>query len=186
MVLEMKAPKMFFSQREEIQLNPDTKIIIMKPGQDLFLRFAPKIDKLIKVLFGKKDTLLSWTESEEEYAFVNSIVKPILIYCLRNPTDYRRRLLVDQDQTPGPDQEYYEDFNPVIDAKILESQGYFKNPEDGGSSKIFTPQLTLFFIILRKSGWISTEEDGVKEEEEVESFPEKSGGNEETDNSKTV
>ena len=52
----MSKNKMLFSQREEVQLNQDTKIILMKPGQDLYLRIAPKLGKFMQVLFGKKDS----------------------------------------------------------------------------------------------------------------------------------
>jgi hypothetical protein len=176
--------KMLFSQREDLQLNADTKITLMKPGQDLYLRYAPKLEKVMRILFGKKDgeTILPWTENEDEYNYVNSVIKPILIYSIRNPNDYKKRLLVDNDQTPGADQEYYDDFNPVLDAKTLESQGFYKNAEE--NTKIFTPQLTLFFIVLRKSGWMSSDED--TDVKEVETFPEKSDGDKEITNSETV
>jgi len=180
----MKTSRMLFSQKEDLQLNEDTKIILMKPGQDLYLRFAPKLEKVMKILFGKKegDSILPWTENEEEYNYVNSVIKPILIYSIRNPNDYKKRLLVDSNQIPGPDQEYYDDFNPVLDAKILESQGFYKNADE--NTRIFTPQLTLFFIVLRKSGWMSADED--TDVKDVETFPKKPNGNEETVNSEAV
>ena len=176
--------KMLFSQREDLQLNADTKITLMKPGQDLYLRYAPKLEKVMKILFGKKegDSILPWTENEDEYNYVNSVIKPILIYSIRNPSDYKKRLLVDNDQVPGPDQEYYDDFNPVLDAKVLEGQGFYKGAED--NTKIFTPQLTLFFIVLRKSGWMSSDED--TDVKEVESFPEEPDGDKEITNSEIV
>jgi hypothetical protein len=176
--------KMLFSQKEDLQLNADTKITLMKPGQDLYLRYAPKLEKVMKILFGKKegDSILPWTENEDEYNYVNSVIKPILIYSIRNPNDYKKRLLVDNDQTPGADQEYYDDFNPVLDAKILESQGFYKDAKE--DTKIFTPQLTLFFIVLRKSGWMSSDED--TDTKEVETFPEEPDGNKEITNSETV
>jgi len=178
--------KMLFSQREDLQLNADTKITLMKPGQDLYLRYAPKLEKVMKILFGKKEgeAILPWTENEEDYKYVNSVIKPILIYSIRNPNDYRKRLLVDNDQSPGTDQEYYDDFNPVLDAKILESQGFYKNAED--NTKIFTPQLTLFFIVLRKSGWMSSDDETTKENDEIETFPEKPAGDEEATDSPIV
>lgn len=176
--------KMLFSQREDLQLNADTKITLMKPGQDLYLRYAPKLEKVMRILFGKKDgeSVLPWTENEDEYNYVNSVIKPILIYSIRNPNDYKRKLLVDNDQTPGADQEYYDDFNPVLDAKTLESQGFYKNAEE--NTKIFTPQLTLFFIILRKSGWMSSDED--MDVKEVETFPEEPNGDKKITDSETV
>ena len=179
--------KMLFSQREDLQLNADTKITLMKPGQDLYLRYAPKLEKVMKILFGKKegDALLPWTDNEEEYNYVNSVIKAILLYTVRSPNDYRKRLLVDSDQSPGADQEYYDDFNPVIDAKILKEQGYYDN-EVEKNTKIFTPQLSLFFIVLRKSGWYPSLEDSKQEAEDIETFPEKSDGNEEVTDSPVV
>ncbi len=179
----MKMPKMIFSQRKELKLNADTKVIIMKPGQDLYLRYAPKVDKMMRLMFGGKNNS-EWIENEESYNFVNDVMKNILIYSLRNPNDYRKKLLVDNDQVPSADQEYYEDFNPVLDGKILESQGCFKTIED--DTKIFTPILTLFFIVLRESGWITTNEESTKENEEVDSFLEESEGNEEINNCESL
>jgi len=180
--------KMLFSQREDLQLNADTKIILMKPGQDLYLRYISKIEKVMKIIFKKTDgdvTPMSWTDNEEEYKYVNSVIKAILLYTVRSPNDYRRRLLVDNDQSPGADQEYYDDFNPVIDAKILKDQGYYDN-EIEKNTKIFTPQLSLFFIVLRKSGWYPSIEDSKQEAEDIETFPEKPDGDEEVTDSPTV
>jgi hypothetical protein len=81
----MKGTPMSFSQKFEVQLNKDTKIILMKPGQDLFLRFAPKMDKVMKTLFGTEEGKMSWVEDKEKYDFVTSVVKPILLYCVRDP-----------------------------------------------------------------------------------------------------
>ena len=94
----MSKNKMLFSQREEVQLNQDTKIILMKPGQDLYLRIVPKLGKFMQVLFGKKDSeegSTSWVDNPKDYEFINSIIKPVLLYCIRNPNDYRKRLLVE-------------------------------------------------------------------------------------------
>jgi hypothetical protein len=180
--------KMLFSQREDLQLNADTKITLMKPGQDLYLRYISKIEKVMKIIFKKTEGDISpmpWTDNDEEYNYVNNVIKAILLYTIRSPNDYRKRLLVDNDQSPGADQEYYDDFNPVIDAKILKDQGYYDN-EIGENTKIFTPQLSLFFIVLRKSGWYPSLEDSKQEAEDIETFPEKSDGNEEVTDSSTV
>jgi hypothetical protein len=180
--------KMLFSQREDLQLNADTKITLMKPGQDLYLRYISKIEKVMKIIFKKTEGDISpmpWTDNDEEYNYVNNVIKAILLYTIRSPNDYRKRLLVDNDQSPGADQEYYDDFNPVIDAKILKEQGYYDN-EIGENTKIFTPQLSLFFIVLRKSGWYPSLEDSKQEAEDIETFPEKSDGNEEVTDSSTV
>jgi hypothetical protein len=180
--------KMLFSQREDLQLNADTKITLMKPGQDLYLRYISKIEKVMKIIFKKTEGDISpmpWTDNEEEYNYVNNVIKAILLYTVRSPNDYRRKLLVDNDQSPGADQEYYDDFNPVIDAKILKEQGYYDN-EIGENTKIFTPQLSLFFIVLRKSGWYPSLEDSKQEADDIETFPEKSDGDKEATDSSTV
>jgi hypothetical protein len=180
--------KMLFSQREDLQLIADTKITLMKPGQDLYLRYISKIEKVMKIIFKKTEGDISpmpWTDNEEEYNYVNNVIKAILLYTVRSPNDYRKRLLVDNDQSPGADQEYYDDFNPVIDAKILKEQGYYDN-EIGENTKIFTPQLSLFFIVLRKSGWYPSLEDSKQEAEDIETFPEKSDGNEEVTDSSII
>jgi hypothetical protein len=180
--------KMLFSQREDLQLNADTKITLMKPGQDLYLRYISKIEKVMKIIFKKTEGDISpmpWTDNDEEYNYVNNVIKAILLYTIRSPNDYRKRLLVDNDQSPGADQEYYDDFNPVIDAKILKDQGYYDN-EIGENTKIFTPQLSLFFIVLRKSGWYPSLEDSKQEAEDIETFPEKSDGDKEATDSSTV
>ena len=177
----MSKNKMLFSQREEVQLNQDTKIILMKPGQDLYLRIAPKLGKFMQVLFGKKDSedgSTSWVDNPKDYEFINSIIKPVLLYCIRNPNDYRKRLLVEEN--PGQDQEYYDDFNPVFDVKLMESQGLLENVDE--KTPIFTPQLNLFFIILKKSGWIQMGD----ETKTVESFPEESSGDQEAPDSSSV
>lgn len=169
---------MSYSQKFEVQLNPEQKIIVMKPGQDLFLRFAPKIDKVMNALFGGEAGTMSWAEDIEKYPdlgnktkyeYVTGVVKPILLYCVRNPSDYRKRLLVDEGLPCAANQEYYDDFNPEFDAKTLKAQGMFNGDDN---EKVLTPQLTLFFIILRKSGWINIPE----EQEEVESFPDEQTG----------
>jgi len=170
--------KMLFSQREEIQLNQDTKIILMKPGQDLYLRTAPKLGKFMQVLFGKKGEDASWVENPKDYEFVNSIIKPVLMYCIRHPDNYKRRLLVEEN--PAADQEYYDDFNPALDVKLMESQGLLENVDD--KTEIFTPQLNLFFIILKKSGWIAMGEEA----ETAETFPEESSGDKEAPDSSSV
>jgi hypothetical protein len=79
-------------------------------------------------------------------------------------------LIVDNDQRPSANQEYYDDFNPMFDAKILKEQDLYSGDEN---EKVLTPQLTLFFIILRKSGWLNIP----SEEEEVETFPDEQSGN---------
>ena len=168
----MKNNIMSFSQKFEVQLNKDQKIIVMKPGQDLFLRFAPKMDKVMKTLFGGEKGAASWVDDPVKYEFITSVVKPILIYCVRNPENYKKRLLVDNDQASTSAQEMYDDFNPVFDAKILKDQGLYAGD---ASEKVLTPQLTLFFIILRRSGWLNVPE----EEEEVETFPELGKGDSE-------
>ena len=175
----MKGTPMSFSQKFEVQLNKDTKVILMKPGQDLFLRFAPKMDKVMKTLFGTEEGKMSWVEDPEKYAFVTSVVKPILLYCVRDPFDYKKRLIVDNDQRPSANQEYYDDFNPAFDAKVLKAQDLYSGDEN---EKVLTPQLTLFFIILRKSGWLNIP----SEEEEVETFPDEQSGNVEDANSGVV
>ena len=177
--------EMSFSQRMVLKLNKDLSVILMKPGQDLYFRYTPKLEKLLKIMFddGSSDSPNHWTRDEEKYKFITDVVKPILLYSIRNPNDYRKRLLVDNDQTPGPDQEYYDDFYPELDAKILEEQGYFKGETN---TTIFAPQLTLFFIILRMSGWMSSGEEAQKDHEDVESFPEQHRGDEETTNSEAL
>jgi hypothetical protein len=187
----MKGNPMSFSQKFEVQLNKDTKVILMKPGQDLYFRNISKIEKMIRYIFGPvNNEKVSWVEDSEKfentgltkYEYVNSVVKPILIHCIRDSTNYRKHLIVDDDQRPTDSQEYYADFNPDLDLKILKDQGLFDGDENEKNS---TPQLTLFFIILRKSGWLGLQEKA-EETEEAESFPELGGDNGEVDNAGVV
>lgn len=166
---------MSFSQKYELQLNEDTKVIIMKPGQDLYFRYAPRMDELLKTLFENKEDRMSWVKDEKKYKFVTDFIKPVLMFCLRNPENYKKRLLVDNDEKPTVDQEYYDDFNPVVDSRYLKKTPGFYAGED--NENILTPQLTLFFGILRKSGWLNISNEEV---EEVESFPDDGNGDEET------
>lgn len=175
-----------FAQMDEVWLNNTTKIILMRPNDDIYLKLAAKIGKVLEIIFAKPEDgkeVVPWIENDEKYDFVMDTIKSVLMYAIRSPDDYRLKLLVDS--TPDEDgriqplidgQEYYEDFNPQLDIKKIEEQGFYTGLTTVDKKKILTPKLVMFFAVLRNSGWMGTPEDV----EAVESFHEEPEGNSET------
>jgi hypothetical protein len=127
----------------------------------------------------------NWAQQPETAQQVMRVVKAFLIQCVRDPEDYHKKLIVDDDEIPGQGQENFGDFNPAIIPRLLAKQeGSFSEEELKKISKtpVYTPKIILFQQIIQKSGWYLPPET----EESVESFPAVGEGNKKTDDSPTV
>jgi len=151
-----------FSRWKEIQLNSDTKIILMNPSEDLYFRFSRDLEWFAKLIKENAD----WISDEKAYARADKMIRSFLIYCIRQPENYKKKLLVEDGGTPSKDQEYVSDFNPEIEFKRLEEQGY---PAIGDGERVFTltPRMFLFNLIITESGWFTP----IKAVQDVETFP---------------
>jgi hypothetical protein len=127
----------------------------------------------------------NWAQQPEVAQQVMKVVKAFITQCVRDPEDYHKKLIVDDNEIAGPGQENFSDFNPAIIPRLLAQQeGSFSEEALKKISKapVYTPKIILFQQILQKSGWYLPPE----KEESIESFPDVREGNKKVDDSPTV
>lgn len=174
--MKSNVSKLSLNQRDELWLNEETKIILMRPNENLFFRYATKIDDFNRMLQNP-----NWSSDPKNLDFADEVIRPFLCYCVRSPDDYHKKLIVDEriSNKLETGQEFYEDFNPTIDlSKLVEQDIPESSVSEIKKQKVRWPKLQLFFTIMSKSGWFTP-----AEAQETEKFPADGEGDEKVNDS---
>jgi len=139
------------TQFQKVELDEGTEVVLMKLGENFLYKHKKDITNYFNLLAEK----VEWIDDPESFDLVSNLIKDTLLYAVRDPTNYKRKLLVDSNADPKDYQEFYDDFNPVINLQKLADQGLVSPPKEGERPFTLQPKFILFHVLLNLSGWLT-------------------------------